>query len=191
MSLADDPARSEDGVLIRAAADGDEAALATLYDRHASAMLGVACRVLRNRADAEDLVHDVFVEAWRKARDFDAARGSVRSWLLLRVRSRGLDRLRSLDAARRHAMAARDDASQPSQIALPPAWDGSDQQRACAALEGLPEEQRRLVELAYFEGMTCSEMAAHCGIPLGTVKSRLAAGMAKLRQSLLPSGSIR
>src|SRR4030095_9636091 len=106
MSLAEVRERTEDERLIAAVGLGDEAALAALYDRHASAMLGVAYRVLRNRTDAEDLVHDVFVESWNKARDFQPSRGTLRSWLLMRVRSRGIDRLRSLEAARRHAMAA-------------------------------------------------------------------------------------
>jgi RNA polymerase sigma-70 factor (ECF subfamily) len=166
-----------------AIADGDEGALATLYDRHAPSMMAVAFRVLRNRQDAEDLLHDVFVEAWQKARDYDPARASVRSWLLMRVRSRGIDRVRSLDAARRHAMAPALDAGGE----LPrtdPAWDAPDRARACAALAELPDEQRVLVELSYFEGMTCSEMAARCGIPIGTVKSRLASAMGKLRARL-------
>ena len=190
MSLAEVRERTEDERLIAAVGLGDEAALAALYDRHASAMLGVAYRVLRNRTDAEDLVHDVFVEAWNKARDFEPSRGTLRSWLLMRVRSRGIDRLRSLEAARRHAMAAAREEAVAAAPSLPPIWDGSDRARACAALASLPEEQRALIELAYFEGLTCSEMARHCGIPLGTVKSRLAAGMAKLRQSLLPQGSV-
>jgi len=190
MSLAEHQRRSEDELLLAAVARGDEPALASLYDRHASAMLGVALRVMRNRTDAEDLVHDVFVEAWHKARDFDASRGSVRSWLLLRLRSRGIDRLRSLEAARRHAMAAKQQSDDGLPAGVPPIWDTPDRARACAALDGLPEDQRTLIELAYFQGMTCSEMAAHRKIPLGTVKTRIAAGMAKLRQALLPPGSV-
>jgi RNA polymerase sigma-70 factor (ECF subfamily) len=169
-----------------AAARGEQAALAELYDRHASAMLGVAIRVLRHRRDAEDLLHDVFLEAWQKAGDFDPSRGSVRSWLLMRVRSRGIDRLRSLESARRHALLrAADPVATP--VVTQPSWDSPDRARARAALESLPPEQRDLVELGYFEGMSCSEMAAHRGIPLGTVKSRLGAGLAKLRERLAPA----
>lgn len=164
-----------------AAARGDQDALAALYDRHASAMLGVAIRVLRHRRDAEDLLHDVFLEAWQKAADFDPVRGSVRSWLLMRVRCRGIDRLRALESARRHALLrAADPVESPT--VTQPTWSSPDRERARAALESLPPEQRDLVELGYFEGMSCSEMAAHRGIPLGTVKSRLGAGLAKLRQ---------
>jgi RNA polymerase sigma-70 factor (ECF subfamily) len=183
--LALDPSKTpssdgSDAHLLVASSRGDVSALGRLYDRHAPAMLGVASRILRGRQDAEDLVHDVFVEAWQKAGDYDARRGSVRSWILVRVRSRGIDRLRSLEAARRAAMipsGAEGDRSEPR-------WDGPDRERARAALAALPEEQRRLVELGYYEGLSCAEMAQRVGIPIGTVKSRLAAAVAKLRQSL-------
>jgi RNA polymerase sigma-70 factor (ECF subfamily) len=183
--LALDPSKTpsgdgSDAHLLVASARGDETALGRLYDRHAPAMLGVASRILRGRQDAEDLVHDVFVEAWQKAGDYDARRGSVRSWLLVRVRSRGIDRLRSLEAARRAAMippGAEEDRSEPR-------WDGPDRERARVALAALPDEERRLVELGYYEGLSCAEMAQRVGIPIGTVKSRLAAAVAKLRRSL-------
>jgi RNA polymerase sigma-70 factor (ECF subfamily) len=179
----------DDG-LIAAAAAGDEAALAELYDRHAAAMLGVALRILKTRQDAEDLVHDVFLEAWQRAGDFEPGRGSVRSWLLVRMRSRAVDRLRSLEAARRRGLfaAAEHADGEPTEL---PTWDGLDRERAKRALDALPEPQRALVELAYFEGLTCSEMAARCGIPLGTVKSRLSAAMAKLRQSFAEPAEAR
>ena len=181
MQQASTAESDRDRGLIAAAATGDEAALAELYDRHASAMLGVALRILKTRQDAEDLVHDVFVEAWQRAGDFDGSRGTVRSWLLVRVRSRAVDRLRSLEAARRRGLLllAEHEAGEAS---VPPVWDGADRVRAKRALDALPDAQRTLVELAYFEGLTCSEMAAHCAIPIGTVKSRLAAAMTKLRQ---------
>ncbi len=176
--LSDDDAA--DARRLARVAGGDEAALAALYDRHAGAMLRVADRILRNRQDAEDLVHDAFVEAWQKAGAYEARRGSVRSWLLVRVRSRGIDRLRALEAARRAAVLPPGAACERSE----PGWDGPDRARARAALASLPEEQRRLVELGYFEGLTCAEMAARCGVPIGTVKSRLSAAVAKLRRSL-------
>jgi RNA polymerase sigma-70 factor, ECF subfamily len=185
--LAPEPGRDES--LMAAAAVGDESALGELYDRHAGAMLGVALRILKLRQDAEDLVHDVFVEAWQKAADFDAARGSVRSWLLVRVRSRGVDRLRSLTSARRRGLLGDgENAPEEADPKVAPVWDGPDRERARKALDGLPEPQRVLVELAYFEGMTCSEMAAHCAIPIGTVKSRLSAALGKLREALAGGG---
>jgi len=183
MSSSHAPEPGADARLMSAIARGDVSALAQLYDHHAPSMMGVAFRILQNRQDAEDLLHDVFVEAWRKARDYDPSRGSVRSWLLMRVRSRGIDRVRTLDAARRHALAQVASAA-PDPARAQVGWDAPDRARACAALSLLPEEQRVLVELSYFEGMTCTEMATHCGIPVGTVKSRLAAAMGKLRQRL-------
>ena len=187
--VAPEPGRDES--LMAAAAVGDESALGELYDRHAGAMLGVALRILRLRQDAEDLVHDVFVEAWQKAADFDAGRGSVRSWLLLRVRSRGVDRLRSLSSARRRGLFGDGEgATEAAEAPVAPVWDGPDRERARKALDRLPDAQRTLVELAYFEGMTCSEMAAHCAIPIGTVKSRLSAALGKLREALVGAGGV-
>lgn len=180
--------QERDRGLMAAAAAGDEAALAALYDRHAAAMLGVALRILKTRQDAEDLVHDVFVEAWQRAGDFDASRGSVRSWLLVRTRSRAVDRLRSLEAARKRGLLLRDQQG-PGEASVEPLWDGLDRQRAKRALDALPEAQRSLVELAYFEGLSCSEMAEKCGIPIGTVKSRLSAGMSKLREAFSLEGA--
>jgi RNA polymerase sigma-70 factor (ECF subfamily) len=171
-----------DRKLMNAVESGDRYALADLYDRHAPAMLGVAARILRDKRDAEDLVHDVFVEAWRKAASFSAERGSVRAWLLVRTRSRAIDRLRNLDVARRHV---RNEQAVPVDAAPALADDPSatpDQARARAALAELPETQRVVLELAYYEGLTCSEIATRCGTPLGTVKSRLSAGMRELRR---------
>ena len=174
---------AHDQDLVGAMEAGDPDAIATLYDLHAPAMLGLAVRILRDRRDAEDLVHDVFVEAWHKASSFSQARGSVRSWLLVRTRSRAIDRLRSLEVARRHARSEKD--LSQSEAGASPASDPSaepDQRRACAVLAALPSPQREVLELAYFEGLSCTEIAARCGAPLGTVKSRLSAGMRELRR---------
>jgi RNA polymerase sigma-70 factor (ECF subfamily) len=160
---------------------GNRDALAQLYDRHVAYMLGLAYRILENRDDAEDLVCDVFLEAWQHANSYDPKRGSVRTWLLLRVRSRAIDRMRALTMARKHAQlqyktdegvaSGRDD---PDQM--------SDRARACKALASLSKVQRIVIELAYFEGLTCREIADRCNLPVGTVKSRLSAAMGKLRQ---------
>jgi RNA polymerase sigma-70 factor (ECF subfamily) len=170
-------------------ARGDRDALAELYDRHAPAVLRVALRFLGCRHAAEDLVHDVFVEAWGKAADYDARRGNVRRWLLMRVRSRAIDRLRALDTARRHAMQELRTADETA-VARVPDWDAVDRDRARRALRELPPAQRTLVELSYFEGLTGAEMAERCEIPIGTVKSRLSAALEKLRRSLAaPTGA--
>ena len=161
-----------------AAAEGDAAALGALYDRHAPTLLAIGHRILRNGREAEDLLHDVFVEAWRHAGDYDPARGSVQAWLRLRMRSRALDRVRSPRVSRARPL---DDAVQ-ARLA-----GGEDPERAAdgavlhSALEKLPEEQRKVLLLGYFEGLSCSEIAVRVGVPIGTVKSRVAAAMGKLR----------
>jgi RNA polymerase sigma-70 factor (ECF subfamily) len=181
-------ADSRDEVSLAAVARGDTQALAEIYDRHATTMLRVALRFLRNRQDAEDLLHDVFVEVWGKAADYRPGRGSVRRWLLMRVRSRAIDRLRSLESARRHAMAeARDREPNVSPCS---GWDRIDRERARRALRDLPEAQRTLVLLSYFEGLSGAEMAERCDVPIGTVKSRLSAAIGKLRRSLAAPGGM-
>jgi RNA polymerase sigma-70 factor (ECF subfamily) len=168
--------------LIEGMRAGDARGLAGLYDRHAPAMLGVATRILRDRGDAEDLVHDVFIEAWHKAASFSLERGGVRTWLLVRVRSRAIDRLRSLEVARRHARHAEAPAVARPARGVDDAASAPDRLRARTALAALPEAQRMVVELAYYEGLSCSEIATRCGIPLGTAKSRLVSGMRELRR---------
>jgi RNA polymerase sigma-70 factor (ECF subfamily) len=173
----------DDAALIAEAAHGESSALSALYDRYSGLMASVAQRILGDRELAEDLVHDVFMEAWRAAADYDPARGSVRTWLMVRLRSRALDRKRSA-VFRREIATDR----------LPVTTDEGDTARALseapdaalvrAALAELPEEQRQVLELAYFEGMSSSEIATRMGSPIGTVKSRTAAAMAKLRAAL-------
>lgn len=168
-----------------AVAKGDVQALTGLYDRYAGMLVGVAYRVLGNRQDAEDLVHDVFVEAWGCAGDFDARRGTVRRWLLVRLRSRAIDRLRSLALLDRHRRREADgmDAERAgNEPGLE--WSREDGDRLRAVLRTLPDEQRSLVELAYFDGLSHAELAMRVGAPVGTVKSRLFAAMDKLRRGL-------
>lgn len=168
----------EDTDLVARMAAGDQAAISELYDRHSGALLALARRIVRHRENAEDLVHDVFLEAWRAAATFDPERGRVWTWLAVRLRSRALDLLRS-------ARVAHDGGSEPldhmaSRDRLPSARD-EHLRRAIATLRG---EDRRVLELAYVGGMSCSEIARHDTVPLGTVKSRLANGLAQLRVKL-------
>jgi RNA polymerase sigma-70 factor (ECF subfamily) len=168
-----------DDALVIGAAGGDAAALARLYDRYASALLSAGERILGNRRDTEDLLHDVFVEVWQRAGDYDAVRGSVKSWLFLRMRSRAIDRLRLASSKNVElgdhvlATATRDLAEDP---ALAP-----DRAQVRCTLEALPHDQRVAIELAYFGGLSGAQIAAQLGVPLGTVKTRLALGMSKLR----------
>jgi RNA polymerase sigma-70 factor (ECF subfamily) len=173
-----------DVALVASMAAGRSDALAGLYDLHAGAMLGLAVRLLGDRRDAEDLVHDVFLEAWRRAGSYDRGRAPVRSWLLLMVRSRALDRLRTLEVMRRHAQQVRADDTAVASFAPPVGLRGVEHSRALEAIASLPEAQREVVQLSCVEGMSCSEIARRCGLPVGTVKSRLARALASLRDRL-------
>lgn len=158
-------------------ARGDPGGLAALYARYAAVLLATARRILGDPRTAEDVVHDVFLEAWRQAATYDADRGTVRTWLLVRLRSRALDRCRA--AALRRTVAVvpetRDD-DDPSEL--------PDHNVLRAVLASLPAEQRAVLEHAYFAGLSASEIAAELAIPIGTVKSRLGAGLKKLRAAL-------
>jgi len=169
---------AEDAGLVRAMAEGDRQALATLYARHAPLLLGLAVRIVRERREAEDLLHDVFLEAWRAAKEFDPKRGRVRTWLAIRMHSRCLDHQKSARVARNAGDAGLevvvDERERPS----------PDHARVREALGTLGDEQRQVVELAYFDGLSCSEIASKIAKPIGTVKSRLAAGLTRLREGM-------
>jgi len=166
--------------VLRRVAAGDQAALAILYDRHAATMLSLGIRIVGVRRDAEDLLHDVFLEAWRHAGDYDPRRGGVKTWLLLRMRSRCLDRVRSHAFSRTDALRAEPMRSGAGER-LERNIDGA---RARSLLDNLPSGQREVLELGYFQGLSFSEIAEALGIPVGTVKSRVSAAMIKLREDL-------
>jgi RNA polymerase sigma-70 factor, ECF subfamily len=168
-----------DEALITGAAGGDADALADLYDRYASALLAAGERMLGSRRDAEDLLHDVFVEVWQQAGDYDAVRGSVKSWLFLRMRSRAIDRLR-LASKKNVELGDQVLATATRELAEDPALS-PDRAQVRVILEVLPPDQRVAIELAYFGGLSGAQIAAQLGVPLGTIKTRLALGMSKLR----------
>ncbi len=173
-----------DVTLIGGAAAGDRDCLAALYDRYAPALLAIGRRILGDRREAEDLLHDVFLEVWRQAGDYDESRGSVRAWLLMRMRSRALDRRKAAVFAKRADLPAADadavaDAGGLEDPALAP-----DRDAVRRALAQLPAEQRQVLELGYFEGLSSSEIAERVRAPIGTVKSRVAAALSKLRQAV-------
>ena len=165
-------------------AGGDQAALGELYDRHGAALLALGARVLRDRHEAEDLLHDVFVEVWQKAATYDPARGSVRAWLAIRMRSRALDRVRA--PLRTRARAIGDDLDR---IASVPPVESTDASSVLRKLASLPPEQQSVLLLGYFDGQSCSEIAESEGVPVGTVKSRMAAALSKLRAQLAEPGA--
>jgi RNA polymerase sigma-70 factor (ECF subfamily) len=181
----DDAAAQADAALVKAVAEGDRKALAQLYQRFAPSLLAVALRILGERREAEDLLHDVFLEVWRQAAQFDPARGTVRAWLLMRMRSRSLDRRKSAGFSRVVSLEDQDDvrATAGEDDALAP-----DRSAVRRALGELPEDQRVVLELGYFEGLSSTEIAARINVPVGTVKSRVAAALAKLRLGMVERG---
>lgn len=169
---------ADDVALVLAMAAGEREALARLYERHAPVLLGLALKIVRERREAEDLLHDVFLEAWRHAREFDPKRGRVRTWLAIRMRSRALDQQKSARVSRNAGDAGLELIADEGERATP------DHARVRAVLADLGGDQRRVLELAYFEGLSCTEIAARLAIPVGTVKSRVAAALARLREAI-------
>jgi RNA polymerase sigma-70 factor, ECF subfamily len=179
-------------LLVRAA-DGDQQAIAALYDRYGGVLYAVAYRVARQRADAEDAVVEAFTQAWRDASRFEASRGSVAGWLTMIARSRALDIVRA--RTRRDRITASASSREPEgslAMGSSPAdpadsYDTTERKRQVqAALETLSPPQRQAIELAFFEGLSQSEIAQRLEEPLGTIKTRVRLGMQKLRESLRP-----
>lgn len=168
-------------------ARGDSSALAELYDRHARLVFSLALRILQNRADAEDVVQDVFTQVWAQAARYDTARGEVAAWMLMMARTRAIDRLRSRSLRPETASEARvveevPDATARQDLQLLSAEQVESLQDALSAL---PVAQRVALELAYYEGLTHAEIADRLSEPLGTVKTRIRQAVIKLRESLV------
>jgi RNA polymerase sigma-70 factor, ECF subfamily len=174
-------AASPTSALLDRLAAGDHAALGEVYDRYAGLVNGLALRILRNTAEAEEVIQEVFVQIWRQAERFDPARGSAEAWICTIARSRALDRLRRRTSRR-----------EDSDEAITGASDMPRTVEALAvrkALDGLSADQRTALELAYYEGLTQSEIAERLGEPLGTVKTRIRTAMIRLRDILGPAPS--
>jgi RNA polymerase sigma-70 factor (ECF subfamily) len=175
-------AQLSDEALLAQMARGDEAALAELYDRFGRIAYGLAVRILRDQALAEDAVQDAFLGAWRTAAAFNPTRGTASTWLMTMVHRRAVDLVRRED---RRKTSQLDDAPVASTEATDEqAAIREERRRVQTALAQLPAEQREALELAYYGGLTQSELAERLGVPLGTVKSRMFAGLAKLRDLL-------
>lgn len=180
-----EPARTSDAELLHAIARGDEQALASLYDRYRLILFGLVMRILHSREEAEDVLQELLLQVWKRASDFDEARGRPFTWLVTLARSRAIDRLRSLGARGRAATeSARDAGPEPWSDAADDAIRSEQSETVRRALAELPEEQRQALLLAYFEGLTQTEIATRLGAPLGTVKTRMRSGMIKLRELL-------
>lgn len=171
-------------------ARGDEASLAELYDDTSAAVHGLVLHILRDRADAEEITLDVYVQAWSQAKRFDAARGTVSAWLLTLARTRAIDRLRSRRgsgaSARPHEVSldAAAGAESPGAGPLDASAFGEKRARLRAAFGALNPSEREAVSLAYYFGLTHSEIADRLDLPLGTVKTRIRSALKKLRVGL-------
>ncbi|HUP42965.1 MAG TPA: sigma-70 family RNA polymerase sigma factor [Thermoanaerobaculia bacterium] len=186
MAPPEPPRSAADAALVWAVAAGRQDAVAELYDRFAPMLLGLARRVVKDPDDAEEVVQEAFLHLWNRADRYDPARSSVATWLALVTRSRAIDRLRNRSVVdRTHAAAQREaDRIDESAAGAARVLHGERRRRVLAELENVPEEQRQVVELAFFGGLTQREIAQRIGIPLGTVKTRTLLAMKKLRAAL-------
>jgi RNA polymerase sigma-70 factor (ECF subfamily) len=172
--------------LIARIARGDSQALAELYDRHSTLLYSLILRIVRSTSDAQDVLQETLLLVWRRAEQYDAAVGSPAAWLVGIARHRAIDRWRA-----NGRVPCVGEAHNPEGACSAPTPDVLLAQREqvtiiSSVLERLPAEQRELIELAFFEGFTHAELADRCGLPLGTVKSRLRAGLTALRPMLTP-----
>jgi RNA polymerase sigma-70 factor (ECF subfamily) len=180
---------SVNAALVRRMAGGDREALAELYDRLSRPLYATARHILNDAAEAQDVVHDVFVALWENAGSFDSGRGAAFSWAVTLTRNRAIDRLRArANRARLLGNSIPDDLGYGSDT-FPIAGDsraelGERAQAVRTAMAGLPQEQQRALELAFFSGLTQKEIAERLKEPIGTVKARIRRGLIKLRDTL-------
>ena len=179
MAATNTNALTSDLALVRAIRAGDQSAMAALYDRYSSIVYAVALRVLQDTGAAEDVLQDIFMQLWRNPGAFDSSRGNMSAWLAVISRNRAIDALRK-----------RRPESDIEDVVLSVQPDlASDAERARAmdkvrgALQGMPAAQRSALEMAYFEGLTHSEIAEKTGEPLGTIKTRIRSGLLVLRKA--------
>jgi RNA polymerase sigma-70 factor, ECF subfamily len=184
--------QAPDSALVEHMMAGDESALAALYDRYSGMLFAMLLRILRDRHAAEEVLQDLFLQLWRNAGSFDASRGSLPAWLMVIGRNRAISRLRRRDS---HETPEDVEAWPANAVPSPADIEGEVQrmqlmEKLRSAMAALPREQREAVELAYFEGMTQTEIAERTGSPLGTVKSRVRAALQSLKE-LFDDGSAR
>ena len=176
----------ETSALITRIAAGDRDAFSRFYDLLAPTAFGLIRRVLRDPEAAAEVLQEVFWQVWREAPQYDAGRGSPEAWLVMRAKTRAIDRLRSIRRRDRTFVAPVDEsvARSSEEPAENPAVVAEDRSLVQTALAQLPEPQRRVIELAFFDGLTQSEIAVRLGEPLGTVKTRARLGLERLRGAL-------
>lgn len=170
---------ASDAELVARAAAGHADSIGELFDRHAGRMKSLALRILGTGDEAEDVVQEVFVQAWQQAGRFDVRRGNVLAWLSIMTRSRSLDRWRRRATRRESGVSEAHELEAPASAGnLAEGW------AARTALADLPDDQRLLLELAYWEGLSQTEIATRLSLPLGTVKTRMRMGLKTLREKL-------
>ena len=177
------------GDLIRAMAAGDRDAFAHFYDRYAPLVLAFVLRIVRDRADAADVLQDVFWETWRGAAAYDPSRGTPEAWIITRARTRAIDRVRAVQRRGETFVAPFDEAT--AGAPTPPGGDAAvraeDRQLVASVLAQLSEAQREVIELAYYSGLTQTEIAERLKQPLGTIKTRIRLALARLREVVTPT----
>ena len=169
-------------MLVSAIRSGDEQAMAQLYERYSPIVYSVALRVLGNTAAAEDILQEVFMQLWRSPEAFDASRGSLPGWLAVITRNRAIDSLRK---RRPEADITEIVVSIEPDLASEAEWSRV-LEKIRSTLTGMPSPQRSALEMAFFEGLTHSEIAAKTGEPLGTIKTRIRSGLLTLRKAFNP-----
>ncbi len=176
----------EDAALVQAIVDGGSEALSDLYDKYSGMLLGLAYRVLGDASDAEEVLQEAFLQVWNQADRYDPSRSSVSTWLVLITRSRAIDRLRSRRVEERTIGAAQKEnaVTYTSPEGVRDVFKQERRRRLQQELRNLPPEQRQVLEMAFFQGMTQSEIAQKTSIPLGTVKTRTLLAVKKLRKAL-------
>jgi RNA polymerase sigma-70 factor, ECF subfamily len=181
MRLSGTQAPNQDEALIERIRSGDETAMADMYDRYSGIVYGVALRVLGDTGAAEDVLQEVFLQLWRNPQAFDANRGKLATWLAVIARNRAIDHLRKRPL---------EDDIEDLPISTGVNLENEAARRLAVdkirgVLSRLPQEQRRALEMAFFEGMTHTEIASKTGDPLGTIKTRIRAGLLALRKAVL------
>jgi RNA polymerase sigma-70 factor (ECF subfamily) len=185
LSMRKDQAHLSDEALVALVARGDERALAELYDRMGRVAYGLARRILRDDRLAEDAVQEGFLGVWRTAASYSPERAKASTWILTLVHRRAVDLVRREERRRADALDDSDrDTAAATGSAEEAAWLRFERDRVQAALKRLPDAQREAIELAYYGGYSQSEVAERLGVPLGTIKSRMFAGLARLRELL-------
>ena len=181
---------STDVTLLQRIAARDTAALAELYDRHSRLVFGLILRIVRDRGEAEDILQETFVRVWNRAEIYDARIAGPLPWIVRVARNRAIDRVRArkvratVDAPASDAAAVEPRPDPTIQSPEAAVLEGERRLRLTDALAGLPPEQRRLIEAAFFEGCTHTQLAERFGLPLGTVKTRIRTGLIAMRQGL-------